>query len=206
MQTNPMKRPSNIAILVLFVRTAIRRYLNRSALMSRRMKLSAIFSRSAKADDAAASDARTGTRHRDENRSRGRRWLEKAIPAAMLFTFILMGYFAAANILDAYRLREMQSAAKIRIWPEDFARLQKAAAAGDSKLQDLETESVFSMLMGTDGSWLAKGAKETATKKFHDAGLDGFESIHADGVWGGSRGAGTGWAVGSRLRRWANSF
>src|SRR5262249_44669602 len=72
------------------------------------------------------------------------------------------------------------------IWQEDYARLQKAASADESKQRDLEIESTFSMLLGTEGSWLANGAKEIATKKFHDVGIDAFESIHADGTWGGA--------------------
>jgi ABC-2 type transport system permease protein len=180
-----MKRPSHLAVLGLFLRTALRRNANRSAAMSRRVKLSAVFARRQKPVGDPSVPSRTATAPQANRVSRGRRWLDKAFATAMVLTTLMLCSFAASTILDSYRLQDMRSGPKLPIWPEDYARLQKATCS-EPTVRPSQVDAVLSTITGTDQGWIAQSAKKLAEKRFEASGLSGFEPISAQKPWRGA--------------------
>ena len=172
-----MKCPSHLAVLALFLRTASPQCESFVGDVAPLQAVGGVCS-SAEALGDPSVPSRTATVHRAGRVTRGGRLLDKAFAAAMILTVLMLCNSTASTVLDSYRLQDMQSGSRLPIWPEDYARLQKASCS-DPTVRPSQVDAVLSTITGTDQGWVAQSAKKLAEKRFEESGIEGFEPISA---------------------------
>ncbi len=170
-----MKRPSSLAVLWLFARTALRRFSNRSQNMK--------FGK--QNQDAAVEGPRTATLNRGLQTSRLGRMIAKVLPTMMVFGGILICSAFIMSVVDLYRLQEMRAATKLPLWPEQFKSLTAAAQIENTEQRQAAADDVFKQLLGTETGLIGSQSLTLAKQRFADAGLAGFQAVEPQQPWRG---------------------
>src|SRR3990172_1527462 len=128
-----MSRPSTIAVLGLFARTALRRMANRMEMLK--------YTRRRKA--AGAEPAREATVHRSARESRGASCLVKLFGLMLLLGSAMFSYIAPHTLIDAVWLTEWEATSPRPIPAKVYAELQAASQVANPALRQEQLDEAI---------------------------------------------------------------
>jgi membrane protease YdiL (CAAX protease family) len=159
-----MNSPSSFAILWLFLRTAVRRLMNSSALLQQR------FQKGGNASDPT----RTGTLSRTDKASRGSRLFGAFLFGSMIMGGVLLSSTSVVTLIESARLDEIATSPKIVLTNDDYSALTSAAATADEGRETAVSEAIDKMSSDWMGPWTKGRFADAAKKRFAADGLEGF--------------------------------
>jgi ABC-2 type transport system permease protein len=165
---------------LLFARTAVRRLFNRYT----SMKLPAIGKKTSA--DSAADSNRSGTAHRNDQRSLFGRLIGLWFPLSATFGLVLLTINSLFVLMDAVLLRENRTAQVFSIPAEQYSQLEAAHAIAGEEDRKEEIQKVFKSSFSSPAAWLTEASVKLATQRYEKDGLVAFASLPSGSAVGGA--------------------
>jgi ABC-2 type transport system permease protein len=163
-----MSRPSNLAVLTLFARVAVRRIINGSTLFARRAQQN--FTKKVTRTATIPGAAR--------EQSRGSRLLVGFIGFLMVFGTAMLLSRSLPCTTQAVHLDEIAGSKVISVAPDDYQALEAAGQLSDKDQAAAAADKAFaSVIDGYGSDWIEVRGKELLKKQFMDRKAAGFQSI-----------------------------
>jgi ABC-2 type transport system permease protein len=171
-----MSRPSNVAVLWLFARVALRRAANGSALFAQRA-----------AQNLSKATSRKATVPSRLQKSLGSRAFAASFGLMIVFGTALLLSRSIPSITQAVHLDEMSRSNVIPMAAGDYEALRTASKLRDAKQSPDEVDKALaSMTDGYGSDWLESRGKEILHEKFAKQGIGGFRAAESTSEWRGN--------------------
>jgi hypothetical protein len=171
-----MSRPSNLAVLCLFARVALRRAANGSALFAQRA-----------AQNLSKATSRKATVPSRLQKSLGSRTFAASFGLLIVFGTALLLSRAIPCLTQAVRLDEMADSQPITLASGDYQALRTASKLRDAKqASDAVNTALKSAIDGYGSDWLESRGKEILHEKFEKQGIGGFRAAESTSDWRGN--------------------